>query len=74
VTQLPIPYADSPVATAVRRLLSNRKVQLLLNGGFGIILLGVAILSVRHFVGGGWPIHHADPVLVSGSALLFLAA
>jgi len=74
VTQLPIPYADSTVATAVRRLLSNRKVQLLLNGGFGLILLGVAIVSVRHFVGGGWPIHHADPVLVSGSALLFLAA
>ena len=58
----------------MRRLLSNRKVQLLLNGGFGLILLGVAILSVRHFVGGGWPLHHADPVLVSGSALLFLAA
>jgi uncharacterized membrane protein YbhN (UPF0104 family) len=58
----------------VRRLLSNRKVQLLLNGGFGLVLLGVAFVSVRHFVGAGWPIHHADPVLVAGSALLFLAA
>jgi uncharacterized membrane protein YbhN (UPF0104 family) len=56
------------------RLLSNRKVQLLLNGGFGIVLLGVAVLSVRHFVGGGWPIHHANPGLVAGSAVLFLAA
>jgi len=56
------------------RLLSNRKVQLFLNGGFGLLLLAVAVFSVRHFVGGGWPIHHADPVLVSGSALLFLAA
>jgi hypothetical protein len=56
------------------RLLSNRKVQLALNGGFGLLLLGVAFFSVRHFVGAGWPIHHADPVLVSGSALLFLAA
>jgi Lysylphosphatidylglycerol synthase TM region len=56
------------------RLLSNRKVQLALNGGFGLLLLGVAYVSVRHFVGGGWPIHHADPVLVSGSALLFLCA
>jgi hypothetical protein len=37
-------------------------------------LLAVAFFSVRHFVGGGWPIHHADPVLVAGSALLFLAA
>ena len=56
------------------RLLSNRKVQLVLNGGFGLVLLAVAFFSVRHFVGGGWPIHHADPVLVVGSALLFLAA
>ena len=74
VTQLPIPHADSTVATAVRRHLSNRKVQLVLNGGFGLVLLAVAFFSVRHFVGGGWPIHHADPVLVSASALLFLAA
>ncbi len=56
------------------RLISNRKVQLLLNGGFGLVLLGVAFFSVRHFIGAGWPIHHADPVLVSGAALLFLAA
>ena len=46
------------------RLLSNRKVQLVLNGGFGLVLLGVAFFSVRHFVGAGWPIHHADPLLV----------
>jgi hypothetical protein len=58
----------------VRRHLFNRKVQLVLNGGFGVVLLAVAFFSVRHFVGGGWPIHHADPVLVAGSALLFLAA
>jgi Lysylphosphatidylglycerol synthase TM region len=56
------------------RLFSNRKVQLVLNGGFGVLLLGVAVVSVRHFTAGGWPIHHADPVLVTGSALLFLAA
>jgi hypothetical protein len=56
------------------RLLSNKKVQLVLNGGFGLLLLGVAFFSVRHFVGSGWPIHHADPVLVVSSALLFLAA
>ena len=56
------------------RLLSNRKIQLVLNGGFGLVLLGVAILSIRHFVGAGWPIHHADPLLVTCAALLFLAA
>ncbi len=74
MTQLPIPYADSTVGKAVKRLLSNRKAQLLLNGGFGLVLLAVAAVSVRHFVGGGWPIHHADPTLVAASALLFLAA
>jgi Lysylphosphatidylglycerol synthase TM region len=58
----------------VRRLISNRKFQLVLNGGFGVVLLAVSFFSVRHFVGGGWPIHHADPVLVVASALLFLAA
>ena len=56
------------------RLLSNRKVQLVLYGGFGLVLLGVAFVSVRHFVGGGWPIHHADPLLVTCAALLFLVA
>jgi hypothetical protein len=74
VTQLRNRFADSTVATAVMRHLSNRKVRLVLNGGFGLVLLAVAFFSVRHFVGGGWPIHHADPVLVSGAALLFLAA
>ena len=58
----------------MRRLLTNRKAQLVLNGVFGLLLLGLAYVSVRHFVGGGWPIHHADPALVVGSALLFLAA
>ena len=42
VTQLRPPGADSTVATAVMRLLSNRKIQLVLNGGFGLVLLGVA--------------------------------
>ena len=74
MTKSTIPYADSTVAIAVMRLLSNRKVQLALNGGFGLVLLAVAFFSARHFVGGGWPIHHADPVLVSGAALLFLSA
>src|SRR5437762_9433455 len=74
VTQLSSVHADSSVVTAVMRLLSNRKVQLVLNGGFGLVLLGVAFFSVRHFMGGGWPIHHADPLLVSCAAALFLVA
>ena len=58
----------------MRRLLSSKRTQILLNAGFGIVLLAVAVVSVRHFVGAGWPLHHADPLLVSASALLFLAA
>ena len=74
VTKLRIRIADSAVGHAVRRLLSNRKFQILFNGGFGLLLLGVAYVSVRHFVRNGWPLHHADPVLVAGAALLYLAA
>ena len=58
----------------MRALLRNRKVQILLNAGFGLGLLGVALLSVRHFVGGGWPLQGADPILVVSAALLFLIA
>lgn len=58
----------------VRRLLSQRKVQVLLNAGFGLVLLAVAVFSVRHFVRSGWPLHRADPTLVVGAALLFLVA
>ncbi len=58
----------------MRWLSSNRKAQLLLNGGFGLLLLGVAVASLRHFARDGWPLRHADPALVAGSALLFLAA
>jgi len=58
----------------VRRLISNRKVQIVLHAGLGLVLLVVALVSVRHFIRGGWPLRHADPVLVAGAALLFLAA
>jgi uncharacterized membrane protein YbhN (UPF0104 family) len=58
----------------VRRHLSNRKVQILLNGGVAAVVLAVTLVGGRRFVRGGWPLHHADPVLVVGAALLFLVA
>jgi uncharacterized membrane protein YbhN (UPF0104 family) len=58
----------------VRVLLRNRKVQILLNGGLGLGLLAVSYFSVKHFIKGGWPLHHADPVLVVAAAFLFLIA
>ena len=58
----------------MRALISNRKVQVLLNGGLGLGLLAVSYFSVKHFVRGGWPLHHADPILVGAAAVLFLIA
>ena len=58
----------------MRGVLSNKKVQLLLNGGFGLILLAVAIFSAKHFINDGWPLKKADPILVAGAALLYLSA
>jgi Lysylphosphatidylglycerol synthase TM region len=58
----------------VRALLSNRRAQVLLNGGFGVVLLVVAFFSARHFMHAGWPLHHADPLMVGVSALLFFIA
>jgi uncharacterized membrane protein YbhN (UPF0104 family) len=54
--------------------MSNRKAQVLVNGGFGLGLLAVAYFSARHFVKGGWPLHHADPILVGAAAVLYLIA
>jgi uncharacterized membrane protein YbhN (UPF0104 family) len=58
----------------VRGLLTNRKFQIAANGGFGVILLVVAFFSARHFMRAGWPLHHADPLMVGASALLFFIA
>jgi uncharacterized membrane protein YbhN (UPF0104 family) len=58
----------------VRERLSNKKTQVLLNGGLGLVLLAVAIFSVRHFANMGWPLHHADPWLVAAASLLYLIA
>ena len=58
----------------MRALLLNKKVQVLLNAGFGVVLLVVAFFSARHFMRSGWPLHHADPLLVGASALLFFCA
>jgi len=58
----------------VRVLLRNRKVQILLNAGLGLGLLAVSYFSVTHFITGGWPLHHADPILVVAAAFLFLIA
>jgi hypothetical protein len=52
--------ADIAGRSALRRLLSNRKAQIALNGGFGLVLLVVAYFSAQHFMRQGWPLHHAN--------------
>ena len=58
----------------MRRHLANKKVQFLLNGGLGLLLLGVSVLSARHFMHEGWPLHRANYWLVGAAALLYLIA
>src|SRR3954470_12076189 len=56
----------------VRRLYANRKVQFLFNGTLGLVLLGVSLLSARHFMHQGWPLHRANYWLVGVAGPLFL--
>jgi uncharacterized membrane protein YbhN (UPF0104 family) len=58
----------------VRRHLANKKVQFLVNGTLGVLLLGVSLLSARHFMHQGWPLHHANMWLVGVAAVLYLVA
>jgi uncharacterized membrane protein YbhN (UPF0104 family) len=66
--------ADTGVRSAVRRLYSNKKIQLVFNGVLGIVLLGVAFVSAKHFMHQGWPLRHANYWLVGVAALLFFVA
>jgi uncharacterized membrane protein YbhN (UPF0104 family) len=59
---------------AVRRIRDNRKLQFLLNGSLGLVLLGVSVISARHFMHQGWPLHDANYWLVGAAAFLFLIA
>ncbi len=58
----------------MRGLLSNRKVQFGLNGGFGLVLLAVSFVSARHFTKMGWPLRHADPLPLAAAFVLYLIA
>ncbi len=58
----------------MNRLRHSKKLQLALNLTFGLGLLAVAILSARHFQAMGWPLKHADPILVAAAGSLFLIA
>jgi uncharacterized membrane protein YbhN (UPF0104 family) len=56
------------------RAFRSRKVRIAVNAAFVSIALGAAVLTVLHFIHSGWPLAHADPVLVIAAGFLFLAA
>lgn len=58
----------------MRRLLANRKAQVLFNGGLAIVLLVVAVVGGRKFAHNGFALRHADPLLLTGATFLFLIA
>ncbi len=58
----------------MRRVLTNRKVQIGLNGGFAVVLLVVMVVGGRKFAHSGFALRHADPLLLSGATVLFLVA
>ena len=56
------------------RILGTRRAKIAFNILSGVIAVGVGILTTRHFVSNGWPIHHADVLGVLTAGGLFLAA
>jgi hypothetical protein len=58
----------------VLRLFRSRKVRIAANVTFAVLLLGVTLVSAKHFMRTGWPLKHADPVLVASAIVLFLIA
>lgn len=66
--------ADRSSGTTVRRTLGNRKLQIALNGGLAVLLLGVMVVGARRFAHNGFALRHADPLLAGGATLLFLVA
>jgi Lysylphosphatidylglycerol synthase TM region len=58
----------------VRQALSTTKAKVVLNVGLGLLLLGVTVVGGRRFAHAGFPLRHADPVLLAGATSLFLIA
>src|SRR5256885_5028120 len=56
------------------RVLRSKRVRLGLNASVVAVALVVSALSAQHFLHDGWPLNHADPLLVAAAGGLFLAA
>ena len=60
--------------SGVLRLCKSPRGRLFLNLGTGFFAIGISLLAARHFAEVGWPLAHADFVLVAFSGVLFLLA
>lgn len=58
----------------VVRLCKSPRGRLFLNLGTGVLAIGISLLAARHFAEVGWPLAHADFLLVAFSGVLFLLA
>jgi lysylphosphatidylglycerol synthase-like protein len=57
-----------------RRIAGSRRVRIGLNALFISVALAAATLTALHFAESGWPLAHADPLLVVAAAVLFFFA
>jgi uncharacterized membrane protein YbhN (UPF0104 family) len=58
----------------VRRLAASRRARIGLNVTFMTGALAAAALTILHFAHSGWPLAHADPLLVVAAGILLLFA
>jgi hypothetical protein len=58
----------------VQRLYRSRRARIVANVLFASALLAVTVVSAKHFLKSGWPLHNADPILVTAAMILFLIA
>ena len=56
------------------RLLGSPRARFAFNAISGLLVVGVGIVTTRHFIAHGWPLHHANVLGVIGAGALFLAA
>jgi hypothetical protein len=52
----------------------SRKVRIAVNAVIVGVAMSAALLATRHFLHSGWPLSHADPLLVTAAGVLFVAA
>jgi uncharacterized membrane protein YbhN (UPF0104 family) len=56
------------------RLFGSRRARIAFNILSGVVAIGVATVTARHFITNGWPLGHANVFGVVGAGALFLAA